>query len=447
MSNETYNIRYLALQLLLNSLYGDEKANEELMQLRKKYALIDADERLLQQLVYGVMKHHYELRDLLKTWTTGKQLKNWVWLVLELAVYQRVFLDKIPDHAIVNEAVESAKKMGSPGIAKLINAILRQMLTSDIQRMSYRNRNKDWVRQYSMPMPVINRFIEQWGKDETHQLLESIQKDPKLSLRLTDQTLDRMTLINELLNAGFQVEASKVSPLGIISLDGKIFQSDAFKAGKLIVQDESSQQVVEHFNFNGSEKVLDACAAPGGKTTHLSQRLPQGEVWSNEVNENKIEIIKENIHHLKQTNVTVLNSDARYLSSALQQASEGDSLFDAILVDAPCSGLGLMRRKVDIRYHISNQQIEELTKIQQAILDEMVDLLQPGGELIYSTCTLTREENQEQVASFLKRHPQFKIAPIKETNMTKSLTEEGFLEILPHHYGTDGFFIAKMIKE
>ena len=219
---------------------------------------------------------------------------------------------------------------------------------------------------------------------------------------------------------------------------GQVTNTQLFKEGKITIQDSAASLAVDAFDFKGDEQVLDACAAPGGKTVQIAEHLTSGEVTALDIHENKLNLIQNAAKRLKVSEkVKTKTCDARKAGEYSSQRQ-----FAKILVDAPCSGLGLIRRKPEIRYDKSMADIEKLSKIQLDILNSVACLLQEDGELVYSTCTITKQEDEDVVEKFLQLHPDFELAPIQVGN----LKQEKMVKILPNQYDSDGFFIAKFIK-
>lgn len=441
MTEKPLNSRLQAQQLLEACLIQQEPLSPILADFRQRSALSAKDRALVEEIVQGVLQYHYRLRDGLKPFITVKQtLDNRLWLILEAALYQKWFLDRIPDHAILNEGVAVAKTIAHQGAANAVNAILRRALTEAQQPGLLSDKNKDLSRYYSVPLPIVSRFRQQYGLDATKALLESLTKPALLHFRTLKDEEDRDHLVASLQAKGYELWASPYSPLGVTARTGELLHDEAFAQGKVIVQDLSSQQVGLFAPISGQEHILDVCAAPGGKTTHIAQQLTSGHLQSNDRQVDKCAKIRENVERVGLSDrVTFTQEDARFLKG------EANS-FDGVIADLPCSGLGLMRRKKDIRYHFRQQSLEELVDLQRQILEQILPMVKAGGWLMYSTCTLTHEENQDQIQWLLDNYPEWKVDPIEGCKIPGAKTKEGFLEILPHLAQTDGFFVARLRK-
>lgn len=439
--------RYLAMMILEKVNSKGAFSNIVLNQTIEKEALSKEDSNLLTELVYGVIQRKRTLDYILEPYLDNKKkLQNWVLQLLRLSVYQLYYLERVPDHAVLNEAVNIAKVRGHKGIAGLTNGVLRNVLRNGIPDYS---KIKDPVvrlgTMYSLPDWIIDQSIKNIGIEETENYAQSLLEKSKVSLRVNSKQISVDKAIEQLMDEGYSVEKSRVSPYGLVSKSGLPARSSLFKTGMITIQDESSMLVAPALKIEPGDKVLDACAAPGGKTTHIATYLDQrqnGEVLALDLHAHKIRLIEQNAkrQHVDAV-VKTQNIDARKIKELVS-----DETFDKILIDAPCSGLGLMRRKPEIRYSKTPEDLISLKKIQLDILVSLAPLLKKGGRLIYSTCTITHEENEEVIETFLRDHPAYTIEPVYLENKYINLDEDDMLRLYPHQYGTDGFFICSLTK-
>ncbi|UJF14943.1 16S rRNA (cytosine(967)-C(5))-methyltransferase RsmB [Jeotgalibaca sp. MA1X17-3] len=450
-----HSVRYLANEILEAIESEGAYSNILLNKMIDQHKLSEKDAGLLTELVYGVTQRKLTLDYGLTPYVRSpKKLESWVRNLLRLSAYQMVYLDKIPDHAILYDAVEIAKFKGHTGISKLVNGILRNVqrnglkdwkeITDPIERMSIGS---------SVPVWIIKKLINQLGNEKAESLAHSLQIAPYLSIRIQDRTVSIDEVRQRLLEDHIKAEASPISPYGLRVHSGRVVKSELFKNGIITIQDESSQLVALFGSLKPTDKVLDACAAPGGKTVHIASFLDkavEGEVHALDIHEHKIKLIEENTKRLHVTDEVITHLlDAKKSSERFDPKS-----FDVIFVDAPCSGMGLMRRKPEIKYSLKDTDIHELQKQQQEILNAVEPLLKTDGRLIYSTCTIVQEENQETVQTFLKEHPNMKVIPADSKSAfspeielpSTVITPEGYVEIYPDDFGTDGFFICAMEK-
>lgn len=438
--------RFCALQCIYAVEYEQEYSNYVVNRVLKDNVLTQQDSRLFVQLVYGVIQRKLTLDAQLQPFVKQKKIELWVQSLLRLSVYQIVYLDRIPDHAVVNEAVEIAKLNGHEGIGKMVNAILRNVLRQKENNLPLEEDTIDQLEiAYSMPKWLIHKLLEWLEGDlvRLKQLLESLVQEPFLSVRIVGALHQKQEIINQLLQEGVHVEESPLSEYGLRIVSGDVFSTTVFQQGKLTVQDESSMLVVPLGHLDGKEQVLDACAAPGGKATHIAQLLTSGHLTALDISAKKLHTVQEHLQRMGlQEKVSLFVSDAsKYMPKNLV-------LYDTIYIDAPCSGLGLMRRKPEIKYQKKAEDITALSHIQNSILEHVSSLLKPGGTLVYSTCTLSPQENQQVIQHFLAANPTFKIDPIVADGklQSSSITTEGFVQIWPDQYQTDGFFIARLKK-
>lgn len=427
----------LSLERTVTGSYSNLMVNETL----KKGHLSKEDARLFTELVYGTLSRQitldYQLAPFLKD---PKKLAPWVKTLLQTALFQLLYLDRIPSHAVLNESVEIAKSYGHQGIANLVNGVLRSFqrkgpkdfdqISDPLKRLSIKA---------SFPEELLLYLIEQLGFEKAEKVVMSLLTPAHVSARVDLMQLSQQEAIDCLKEEGIEAVKSAVAPAGIIGEKGFLAGSKLFKEGKLTVQDESSMLVAPNMTLKEDVYVLDACAAPGGKTTHIASFLKKGKVVALDIHAHKVKLIEENaarLHVSDRIDTKVL--DAREVENTFEK-----NTFDAILVDAPCSGLGLMRRKPDIKYQKNPAALKGLPKIQREILESVAPTLKKEGILVYSTCTITPDENEKVVEAFLKDHPEFILEklPIQLPNKT-GLT----VTIYPDDYTTDGFFISRMRK-
>ncbi len=404
--------RKLALETL-NRIYSRrEYSNIVINQTINHSNMNQKDKGLYTQIVYGVLKNKLLLDYYLRPYTAGKKLKEWMRHLLELSVYQIIFLDRVPKYAIQNDAVEIAKSIDY-NASKMINAILRNFEKGEEPKEEYIK--------YSIDEWLFKQIKGQY-KDDYIKILESYQETPKLSARVNLMKIKRDKMFRDLF------EPSTVTNTGVILKKGNIADTREYKNGFISVQDEASQLVARTLNPKKTDVVLDVCAAPGGKTTHMAEIMKnQGTIIANDIHEHKLRLIQQNAERLGLTNIEYSNFDGTKLRKVHTREA-----FDKILLDAPCSGWGVVGRKPEIKYFQNQEDIDEIMKIQEALLEEVNTLVKVDGVLVYSTCTINRGENDVQVKKFLKTHSNFEL--------------EKEIFILPYENHTDGFYIAKMKK-
>lgn len=445
--------RDVALDILIQYETLDAFSNLLLHQELEKSNLEARDKRLVTELVYGVIQRKNSLdwviKGLLKK--GGKGLELWVHQLLRLGLYQMIYLDKIPERAAVHETVQIAKVRGHKGISGLVNGIMRSYLREHHKRsplFAPKNQQEEAI-VYSHPTWMVQRLHELYGAEQAIAIMKAQNEPPKVSVRLNRMKWDREEFV-EMWNEEEQGEASDSE----VSLDGVILKQvgnaanhSYYQNGAYTIQDESSMLVGYAVDPKPGMKVLDACAAPGGKTTHLAELMENdGSILAYDIHPHKIELVKQHAERLGISIIETRVRDAREIP-----LDDEKSKFDVILLDAPCSGLGVIHRKPDIKWSKEAKQIRALTQLQAQLLDHMTHLLKPGGVLVYSTCTWEARENKEQIELFLKRHPEFSadeklIDSFPDLVRERAIMGNGWVQILPHHFHSDGFFIAKLRK-
>ncbi len=427
--------RSLALAVLEDVLVNQAYSNIALNKHLKVSQLSVADKGLVTEIVYGTVARKLTLEWYLSHFIEDRdKLDNWLYVLLLMSVYQVRFLDKVPDHAVVNEAVELAK-VRKQGSEKLVNAVLRRILREgwpDIATIKRKNKRDSIA--YSLPVWLVSKLREEYGEERAQAIFESLLVRNKASIRVTD--LSRKEEIKAVLEA----TDSPLASTGLVKEQGHFAGHDLFLEGAITIQDESSQLVAPTLDLQGHEQVLDACAAPGGKTAHVASYLTFGKVTALDLYNHKLDLIQENAERLGVADrVQTQKLDARKVHEFF-----GRDSFDKILVDAPCSGIGLLRRKPDIKYNKETADFTSLQEIQLEILGSVCQTLRKGGIITYSTCTIVSEENFQVVEAFLESHPEFE--QVKLEHECKDILKDGCILITPELYGSDGFFISQFRK-
>ncbi len=431
---EAIDIEKAYSNLLLNAKIKNKQVNEK-------------DSGLLTELVYGTLQHQLMLDFIMDHFIKKPQkLEGWVKQLFRISFYQLEYLQNIPSHAVVSEAVEIAKIRGHQGISRLVNGVLRNFLrqgTPDASKI--KNEDERLSIQYNLPIGLVKTLISEIGMNEFIKLTKSLNKPAKMSIRVNQKFITREEAIRQLQIENYHAALSQIAPSGIIGHSGLPIHTHLFEDGKITIQDESSMLVAEVLDLKKHHHVLDACAAPGGKTTHIAQFLSKengGCVTAVDIHPHKVKLIKENALRMHvQDVVHECVADSTELSKRF-----GDEGFDRVLVDAPCSGLGLIRRKPEIRYHVTSDIIESLHQQQLNILHSAAKMVKLEGVLVYSTCTILTKENEMTVNDFLKEHPNFEKVEINNANVKHLQTALGQIKLYPHDFGTDGFFIQKFKK-
>ena len=437
------NVRDAALTILLAVDKNQAYSNLLLNQTIKKYKIESKDRALLTEITYGTLQHKYTLDYYLEPYIRTK-IDLWVRWLLRLSLYQVVYLSRIPAHAAVNEAVEIAKKRGHQGIASMVNGILRSIqrqgirsideIQEPIKRLSISTSHPEWL---------VERLIESYGIEKTTEMLQENNVPPTLTVRVNSLKASVQDVLEMLEAEGVSAKNSELIPECVHIISGQVTQTDCFKNGFITIQDESSMMPANVLNPMPGNRVLDMCAAPGGKTTHIAEKMNNdGSILATDIHAHKLDLIDETSNRLGIEIIQTAPVDGRKAAEYLQKES-----YDAILVDAPCSGLGVTRRKPDIKYTKREEDFESLHKIQLQLLDNAVKVLKDGGRLVYSTCTVDLLENEGTVHEFLASHPEMELVPIE--NLPHELLmkqQNGMLQVFPQDFGSDGFFVAAFQK-
>lgn len=436
------NSRKLARQIVQRVLNEGAYSNLVLSSELNNHDINDKDKALITEIVYGTLRRKRTLDVLISNFVKDISLiDDTILNILRIAMYQMYFLDKIPEYAACNEAVEEAKEI-SIEASRLVNGILRNFIKDEKEIVVPGNRIDELAYKFSLQPWMIRLFIKQYGEERTMKLMAGLNETPKVTVRVNEFKSEFEEVFERLEALGYNVEEGYACPEAIAIEGGKsIENNELFKEGLITVQDESAMIVAPLLDLKEGETVLDLCSAPGGKTTHIAELLGNtGRVLAFDLHEHKLALVKENAERLGFTNIEYNVMDATKLNS------DYVSIADKILLDVPCSGLGIIRKKPEIKWNKTRQQLKDLIPVQREIMENSWEYLKPEGIMIYSTCTLNKEENEDNVKWFLDKHKDAQIEKIyvgKNSNFIYS--GEGTLTILPND-SMDGFFIAKIKK-
>ncbi|MCP3678478.1 MAG: 16S rRNA (cytosine(967)-C(5))-methyltransferase RsmB, partial [Deltaproteobacteria bacterium] len=435
------NGREGAWNLLIRFDAGDTRLDTLVEQEFKE--LSTQERAFAVELVYGVLRWRIKIDWIidLKAKVKTKKMEHRVLNTVRLGVYQLLFLTKVPPHAIIDESV---KLLGSSDRRKrgFVNALLRG-IDDGRDGVIFPNLKESPARYLSVvhshPEWLIKRWFKRHGTKETIALCQANNRRPTLTLRTNTLCITREQLLEDLLNKGIQAEPSRYSPIGI-----EIQERPAVPLGlapEFYLQDEASQLVPYLLAPKPGEIILDACAAPGGKATELAQLMEnKGKVYAMDISSQKVPVIEESASRLGAIIISAVRGDAL---KRIEFVPHGG--FDAILIDAPCSGLGVVRRNPDIKYRKGEEDIERLRRLQSAIMENLASCLKDGGRIVYSTCSIEPEENEEVIDGFLTNHPEFVIegaADFLPETCRPLVDSDGFLRTLPSRDSMDGFFAA-----
>jgi 16S rRNA (cytosine967-C5)-methyltransferase len=406
--------------------------------------IADVDKSLLAELVHGVVRWQGRLDWVLNGFTHGNFIKSEVNVrnALRVGLYQILFLNQVPQYAAVNEAVTFIKRIRGEKFAGFVNAVLRNIIRT-LDGIHYPNPEEDLVQYYSVyyshPSWLVKRWLERFGKEELEKLLIVNNSLPELTLRVNKLKTNPGEFLALLEKQGVPYQGSSFIDyfIKVKSLSG-ISQMNIFQSGLFTVQDESAALPVLLLDPKPGERVLDMCAAPGGKTTFIAELMQnQGVIIAVDKYNSKLNLIKTSCERLGISNVQLIEAD----SSEMELEP-----VDRVLVDASCSGFGVLRKKPDIKWKREQEDIPRLVKHQMSLLENGARLCKPGGVLVYSTCTTEPEENGSLITTFLKNHPEFSLENASNYVNKAVVTSEGYIETLPHRHHIDGSFGARLIK-
>ena len=368
--------------------------------------------------------------------------------ILRSAVYQLRYMDSVPDSAVCNEAVKLTQRKGFYNLKPFVNGVLRT-IAREMDQVKFPSREENLVRslsvEYSMPEQLVERWLEAYGEETTEKILKDFLEEKPLTVRCRTYLNSQEAIVKSLTDQGVKVEPAPYLPYAChISGFDHILALDAFINGKILVQDVSSMLVAEAADPQKGDYVIDVCAAPGGKSLHVGDKMEGfGTVDARDVSQYKVNLIEENIRRTNSINVQAKVQDATIFDQ------ESELLADIVLADVPCSGYGVIGKKPDIKYRVTPQKQEEIVILQRTILDRAANYVKPRGTLIFSTCTIAKEENEENMMWFLQNYP-FKLEsldPCLPEELHSETTALGYLQLLPGVHKTDGFFIAKFRRK
>ena len=405
-------------------------ANVSLDKVLRAENLNDLDRRFCTELSYGTIKAGQSIDWIISKYINRplKKIDPKVLAILRVAMYQIFYLDRVPNSAAVNESVELAKKV-SLSSSKFVNAVLRSSIREPDKAKFPEDDNAESISlRMSHPKWLVARWIDQFGLEATKKICKFNNEEPPLSIRTNTLKISREDLLLKLQKQKIEVTASNLTNEGIICYNVTALNNlDVLQTGLCQVQSEASMLVAHELDPQPGEFIIDCCAAPGGKTTHIAQLMKNtGHVIAIDIHEHKIAQIKNNALRLGIKNIEPLKIDARIVGDKFANR------VDRVLIDAPCSGLGVLRQKADLRWKKSFNDLEKLPSLQLDILSNAAKAVKKGGILVYSTCTTEQAENEAVIKKFLRVANNFKLENVKV--------------LLPHVDNTDGFFIAKLKK-
>ena len=459
-------ISFLILHLVF---YQRAKSDEAIDFYFEKFNPIPRDRNFILELVKGTIKQKLYLDFIIKQFTKEafKKTPSEIITLLRMGLYQIFFMKSVPEYAAVNESVKLCESINKK-MKGFANAILRNAIRKKVSRggvtqplqIPSDNPILHLSIKHSFPEWMIKRWVTEYGTKNCESMCEFFNKPFEICLRTNRLKITRENLMKLLTERGINCRTGNYSKDAIYSSNIRnIKELDLFKEGLFFIQGEASMLISEILNPHKGSRILDMCSAPGGKTTHLAELLGnEGEIIAGDIKKDKLKIVEENA---KRLGITCIKTYLWYVGNSCDRSLQKLGLFDYVLIDAPCSGLGILRKLPELRWNKKPQDIKSLKKIQLELLEKGYKFLKRNGILLYSVCTLTKEENEEVITEFLNNHPDLKTIDlnsrgevtspllsqidIPEPLKFKSLfTKEGFLKLLPFTHKIEGFFAAKI---
>lgn len=448
-----------AREVVLKILYKIDKeeaysniALDEMIKQNSKI-LNNKDVGLISEIVYGVTTWRLTLDEVIKKYSSIrlKKISPWILNILRMSIYQIIFLDKIPKSAAVNEGVNLAKRYGHRSSSGFVNAILRKVSKEDYEEMLKEDDGVEKISKItSMPIWIIEELCKEGLPiNEVYQICKCSNIRPKLSIRINRLRTSKKELKEKLEQKGIEVEEGILEDFLFLNKVKNIENIEEFKEGLFTVQDEAAGLTSLILNPKKGQTILDACSSPGGKTTYIGEIVDNNAIikaW--DIHEHRIKLVEETAKRLGVTNIEAKVQDAT------EYKEEYFEKFDKILLDVPCLGLGVLRRKPDIKWQRKKEDIDEITEIQYNILSNCSKYLKKDGEIVYSTCSILKDENQKVIQRFLNGNTNFELKEILSENEIKSkykffekyVINKQFLQVYQNEK-TDGFFMCKLGKK
>lgn len=441
---EYSNSRWTAVRVLAQYRKKQPFVAEQLHAAFRKNHVPPAERPFVTELVQGTIRRQLQLNWILRQFVRGKyeKLPDMIRAILQISLYQKLFLSRVPDYAIVDEAVRLTRRSHQEKLVGFVNGVLRNVLRH-LDELDYPNVDKNPIEalsiRFSFPEWMVERWVKQFDVKFTRALLEALNRTPVISIRVNTLKTSVEEYASILEEGGFEPEKSAyLDEFLTIQKSGRIERLPFYEEGYFSIQDESAGLAAHVLNPQPGERILDMCAAPGGKTTHIAERMKnQGQIIAADLYANRLKTVEENARRLGINCIDTLEADGRKLSI---------KPVDRVLIDAPCSGLGVISRKPDIKWRRTLRDIQEMKAIQSELLENAAGLVRAGGVLVYSTCTIEPEENENQIFRFLKNHKNFELEHTGAFVREILTDSNGFVKTFPNVHHIDGSFIARLVR-
>ncbi len=442
--------RELVLGILLEVTRDGEYSHIALRNVLQKYQYLDKKDRaFITRVTEGTLERMIEIDYIINQFSNVKvnKMKPVIRCILRSSVYQIKYMDSVPDSAVCNEAVKLAEKKGFRTLKGFVNGVLRN-IARNIDKITYpkeENTLQFLSVKYSMPIWILEQWLSDYGREMVEKMLAGFLEDRPTTIRCNLTCCTKEELVKSLEKEGVHVENHPYLPYALwITSYNYLAELESFQKGMFYVQDISSMLVAHLASPKKGDRILDVCAAPGGKALHMAELLEgTGSVEARDLTDYKVNLIQENIERAGISNMTAVRWDATILDENLVEQA------DVVIADLPCSGLGVLGKKTDLKYKMTAEGEAELAELQRTILSKVQAYVKPEGTLIYSTCTIHKAENVDNVHWFLKLYPEFELDSMEGLlceELKADVQEKGCLQLLPGVHESDGFFIAKFKK-
>ena len=431
-------VRELALKILYKidneKAYSNIILNEEINKNRK--IIDERDIGFISEIVYGVTTWKLTIDEIIRKYSKIrlKKISPWIITILRMGVYQIVFLDKVPKSAAVNESVNLAKRYGHKSSSNFVNAILRKISIKDYEDFFDIDDNIERIsKTTSMPVWIIEKLLKEKDIDEVENICKNSNIRPKITVRINKLKTNKEEIKKILAKEKIEFKECELDDFLILEKVKNIENFDLIKNGYLTIQDKGAGLIALVLNPKENEHVLDACSSPGGKTTYMAEMMNnRGEIVAWDIHEHRVNLVEKNA---KRLDINIINTECK---DATKYEEKYKERFDKILLDVPCLGLGVLKRKPDIKWQRKEEDINEITKIQKEILNSCSKYLKENGELVYSTCSILKDENEEIIKEFLEKNKNFEAIEISGKQQYIQLYQDK---------ENDGFFICKLKKK
>lgn len=439
-------VREVALKTLYKIDKEDAYSNIALDETIKenRNTLDDRDTGFISEIVYGVTSWKLTIDEIIKKYSKLKlkKISPWILNILRMGIYQIVFLDKVPKSAAVNESVNLAKRYGHKGSSNFVNAVLRKVVKKDYEAFfEIENPIERISKTTSMPVWIIEELLKENDIEKVEEICKASNIKPKVAIRMNHLKTNKQELENLLKERNIPFHDGKFEDFLILEKAKNIEHLDLFKKGYFTIQDEGAGLIAKIVNPQPNEVILDACSSPGGKTTYMAELMEdKGKILAWDLHPHRVKLVEENA---KRLGIHIIKTECQ---DAMIFKEEYKEKFDKILLDVPCLGIGVLKRKPDIKWKRKPEDIEEITQIQQNILETCSKYLKQEGEMVYSTCSIFREENDKIIEKFLENNQNFAYLEIKMSKIENKIENMHKIKLYQNNE-TDGFFICKLQKK